>query len=186
MADVFDYNDSMDYEKRDQFRSQMPHRLVFRLCYDKTGSIRVKQHLYSLIPFLEINNGENTLTRLKPGHKRFYEDSYSDFERNFSFSDFQNAQFTPDQLQNIYPWREKYNQMYRMFRPGFPDDITMEEETMYMDFAVEISPDDVCSLLGKTWKERETKQTADQKKIEALEGQVAELAGLLKQLLDNK
>lgn len=183
MAD-FDYRDDMDYEKRNQFRSQMPHRLVFRLCYDKSGSIKAQQHLYSLIPFMEINNGENTLTRLKPGHKRFYQDSFEDFERNFTFSDFQTKQYTPEELQDIYPWREKYNQMYRMFRPGFPEDITMEEETMFMDFAVEISPDDTCKLLGKVWKNKEVPKSKEQTRIEQLENQVQELVNLVGELLN--
>lgn len=185
MAD-FDYRDDMDYEKRSQFRSQMPHRLVFRLCYKKTESLRAKKHLYDLVPFMEINTGEKTLTRLQPGHKRWYQDSFEDFERNFTFSDFQNAQFTPDQLQDIYPWKQKFDQMYKMFRPGFPEDIHFDEEQMFMDFAVEISSDDACKLLGRTWKEKETPKSKEQDKIDQLEGQVAELTNLLKQLLDNK
>lgn len=182
----FDYKDDMDYEKRSQFRSQMPHRLVFRLCYNKTGSLKAKKHLYDLVPFMEINTGELTLTRLKPGHKIYYQDSYEDFERNFSFSDFQNKQYEPSELSDLYPWKEKFNQMYRMFRPGFPDDIQFDEEQLIYDFAVEISPDDTCKLLGRVWKDKEKQKTPEQQKIETLEQQVSELTGLLKQLLDNK
>lgn len=186
MADIVDYQDDQDIEKRDQYRPQMPHRLVFRLCYDKTGSLKKKEHLYSLVPYMEINTGEKTLSRLSGIHRKWYPDSFEDFERNFTFADFQDKQYTPDQLMNIYPWKEKYNQMYKAFRPGFPNDIQFDEEQLIYDFAVEISPDDVCTLLGKIWKEKVTPKTKEQDRIETLEQQVTELTALLKQLLDNR
>lgn len=185
MAD-FEFKDDQDIEKRDQFRPQMPHRLVFRLCYNKTLSLQKKEHLYELIPFMEINTGEKALSRLSPHHKKWYPDSFDDFERNFKFSDFSNVFYNVEQLANIYPWKEKYNQMFRTYRPGFPEDIQFDEEQLIYDFACEISPDDVCNLLGRTWKEKVSPKQQENAKIEQLENQVAELTSLLKQLLDNK
>lgn len=187
MADAFDYSEDIDYEKREKLYGKLPTRLIYALSYQKSMSLKKGVHIYSLCPFIEINDGRSKSNiKLSQYYKRFYKNIFEDFERNFSFSDFQNAFFTIDQLQDIQPWKQKFDRLCSLYRPGFPDDITMEEETMFMDFAVEISPDDACKLLGKVWKEKETPKSKEQGRIEQLEGQVAELTNLLKQLLDNK
>lgn len=187
MADNnFDYSNDQDIEKRDQYRPQLPHRIVYRLCYDRSRSLNSQKHTYQLIPFMEINTGEKTLSRLSPMHKKWYGDVMKDFERNFTFTELKDAFFTEETLQNIYPWKEKYNQMYRAFRKGFPEDIQFDEEQLIYDFAVEISSDDACSLLGRVWKEEVVQKTKEQDKIEVLEGQVSDLVKLVTELLNKK
>lgn len=172
------------YENRDQQRYNLPHRIIFRIYYDHVESLKRREHLYHLIPMLEINNGELNTQPLKPYHRQFYRQAMEEFNKQFKGVDWTRL-FTPEELSAVSSFKDKLEERDRGIRPGFPEDITFAEEQMIYNIIMNVSKTDVLKLLGIEEVKVDNRSEKD-KKIDALESQVCELTALIKQLLDKK
>lgn len=174
------------YENRDQQRYGLPHRIIFRIYYDPVESLRRREHLYHLIPMLEINNGEINTQPLKPFHRQFYRKTIEEHNRQFGSVNFDRL-FTVDELSSISAFKDTLDERDKGIRPGFPEDITFEEEQMIYNIIMNVSKTDVIRLfnLEEVKPELSSAEKKDQE-IASLQSQVSQLTDLVKQLLDKK
>lgn len=182
----FDNFEKYTFENRDQQRYGLPHRIIFRIYYDPVESMKQQKHLYHLIPMMEINNGEINTQPLKPFHRQFYRKAIEEHNRQFGKVDF-NRLFTVEELSNISAFKDTLDERDRGIRPGFPEDITFEEEQMIYNIIMNVSKTDVIRLFGL--EEVKPELTATEKKdqeIASLQSQVSQLTELVSKLLDSK
>lgn len=182
----FDNFEKYTFENRDQQRYGLPHRIIFRIYYDPVESMKQQKHLYHLIPMMEINNGEINTQPLKPFHRQFYRKAIEEHNRQFGKVDF-NRLFTVEELSNISAFKDTLDERDRGIRPGFPEDITFEEEQMIYNIIMNVSKTDVIRLFGL--EEVKPELTATEKKdqeIATLQDQVSQLTDLVQKLLNSK
>ena len=188
MPDNIDYDEWEKYtfENRDQQRYSLPHRIIFRIYYDPVESMKQQKHLYHLIPMMEINNGELNTQPLKPFHRQFYRKTIEEHNRQFGKVDF-NRLFTVEELSHISAFKDTLDERDKGIRPGFPEDITSEEEQLIYNIIMNVSKPDVIRLfnLEEVKPELSSAEKKDQE-IASLQNQVSQLTELVKQLLDKK
>ena len=59
MAVDFEYSDSIDLENRSRETEKLPARLKYFIEYDKGTSLQLREHVYVIKPYVEVNTGDS-------------------------------------------------------------------------------------------------------------------------------
>ena len=181
----FEYSDSIDIENRTKETEKLPSRLKYFIEYDKGDSLQLKEHVYVIKPYVEVNTGDSfpVKTPLNKYNEKQYRHLLTLFNKVFTLKDFDRI-WKIEELPAAFQEKLETRKEDMQLTFNIPTDLEFEEETLLYAASMEIPFSQVLKLFGKTMPEKEESEIdVIKKQNQELIKNNNELMDMVKQLL---